>query len=485
MKNNKKQLSKDRRTHLGAVAKTSPLSITLAVTALFTLTVIAARPSHADSYDFRVVAQLGDPAPGGGDHEGDFEPQDINDSGTVMFVSDLSTGGEGLFRSRHGVNTQIVRSGLPAPGTSANFGPFGILTPGGMNNAGNMAFGFTLDVPFTEFGTNAGVWRYDASHGTVTKVLVPGDPAPGGTTFRGTIYHTDINNHGVIATVGIIDTPDGNCQDPLSSCFGLGRGIYTADNHNVIRKIMAPGDQAPGSISSKFDDAWDPSINDGGDIVFGAHVLGEECIGGTDSTIGCFESLYRYRSSNGRISSVAHQGGPAPGGGNFRIAFNGQINNRGDIAYIGDLAVAPAFDSILGVFLADRAGVSRAVARPGDSLPGGTMMQTTFNQGSVAINNSGVVAFVAKLDADVNGDGIKDTGVYVNNGRTITTVVRTGTEIPGLGTVKLTNNPIFVSGSDFPWPGIRINDHGEVLTQVILENGDTYVIVASPHGSEL
>lgn len=339
------------------------------VTSLFTLFTLTGAPSsYADShdYDFRIVAKLDDAAPGGGFHEGDFEPQDINDSGTVMFVSDLgdATGplGEGLFRSRHGVNTQIVRSGMSAPGTSINFGPFGILTPNGMNNSGDMAFGFTLDVPFTEFGTNAGVWRYNASHGTVTKVLVPGDPAPGGTVFRGTNFHTDINNHGVIATVGIIDTQDGNCQKPGLPCSGLGRGIYTADNHNRIRKIVAPGDQAPGGNSNKFDDAWDPTINDGGDVVFGAHIRGEECLGGGDSTIGCFESLYSYRFSTGRISSIAHRGDPAPGGGNIRVAFNGQINNRRDIAYIAEVdTAAPNVGTLLGVFLTDRAGVSSSL----------------------------------------------------------------------------------------------------------------------------
>jgi len=90
------------------------------------------------------VVKLGDPAPGGGEHEGDFEPTDINASGTVLFVSDLvddnGPAGEGLFRSRHGVSSQIVRSGLPAPGTSANFGFFGMLTPGGLNDAGDVAF---------------------------------------------------------------------------------------------------------------------------------------------------------------------------------------------------------------------------------------------------------------------------------------------------------------------------------------------------------
>lgn len=110
------------------------------------------------------------------------------------------------------------------------------------------------------------------------------------------------------------------------------------------------------------------------------------------------------------------------------------------------------------------------------------MTNTTFTQGNVAINNSGVVAFVAQLNADVNDDNFQDTGVYVDNGKRVTTVVRTGTLIPGLiSPVKHTNWSFAVGGLN-PAPFVHINNHGEVLTQVILENGDAYVLVASPHG---
>ena len=98
-------------------------------------------------YSFRIVAKVGDPAPGGGFYGPGLEPNDINDWGTVMFVTDLDTGGQGLFLSRKGVNSQIVRSGLPAPGTGYNFGSFGSLTPSGLNDVGDMAFGFSLDLP--------------------------------------------------------------------------------------------------------------------------------------------------------------------------------------------------------------------------------------------------------------------------------------------------------------------------------------------------
>lgn len=435
---------------------------------------LAAGPRHA-GYTFSVLATLGDAAPGGGNHEGDFEPQDINASGTATFVSDLEDengfAGEGLFLRRAGVNSLIARSGQRAPGTSTTYGFFGLLSPSGLNDAGNAAFGFALEVPFTEFGTNAGVFRYTRASGAVTPVLLPGQPAPGGTTFRGTLFHTDINNRNEIATVGIIDTTQGNCTDVTASCFGLGRGVYKFDQHNSATKIAAPGDPAPGG--GTLDDAWDPNLNDRGDVVFGGHVNGETCIGGSSSTVGCFESLYLYRVSTGNVTSLVHQGDPKPGGGTFDFAFNGRLNNVGDVSFIGGVSGGT------GVFLRDHDGSITAVAAPGYSLPGGTMTNTTFNQGSHDINNAGQVAFVAQLDADINGDSIQDTGVYLYDAGAIRTVVRTGTVIPGLGTVVHVNNPFFVGGT-FPWPLVHLNERGQVLTQVVMDTGLTHVVVATP-----
>jgi hypothetical protein len=476
----------------GLMAKHLSRSLVLAAVAWCTLTGVVTRPGDAKprDYDFEVVAKLGDPAPGSAKYEFYLAPQDMNARGHVMFVSGFADDegnflGDALFRRRRGKTTLIARSGQPAPGTSENFSPDGLLWPGSMNNAGDMVFTFNLDmpqVPPTEYGTHSGVWRYDASQEAVIKVFAPGDPAPGGTTFRGAHWKTDLNNHGVLVTTGIIDTPHGNCQDPQAAYYGQGRGIYTANARNKIRKIVAPGDPVPGTQQTKtFDDAHDPNINDRGDITFGAHVAGEECIGGSSATLGCFTSLYLYRASTGRIVSIAHQGDPAPGGGTFREVFEGQLNNHGDIVYIGNLATTPGEES-LGVFLRNRQGVSRAVARPGDHLPGGIMVQATFSQGNHGINNHGDIAFAAQLKKDVNDDGLQDTGVYVDHDGEISTVVRTGTVIPGLGTVAHTNYinfPYFYDGK-YPIPGVFINDRGDVLTQVILENGDNYIVVARP-----
>jgi len=434
-------------------------------------------------YSFRIVAKVGDPAPGGGFYGPGLEPNDINDWGTVMFVTDLTTGGQGLFLNRRGVNSQIVRSGQPAPGTDFDFGFFGSLTPSGLNDVGDMAFGFSLDLPpLYDSGVTAGVWRYSGASGAATKVLAPGDPAPGGHTFQSADWHTYLNNRGEIATAGIIDTYDGNCTNEDASCYGFGRGVYKFDRRNKAIKIAAPGDPAPGG--GVFDDAWDPNINDWGDVVFGGHVKGEACFGGSSSTIGCYESLYLYRARTGTLSSLVHQGDPAPGGDTFDFAFNGRLNSVGDVSFIGVLDMIDEDGWVLyknGVFLYRHTGSIVKVAKPGDRLPGGVMANTNFAQGSHGINDFGDVAFVAQLDADVNHDGIQDTGIYLYHAGRISTVVRTGTVIRGFGKVAYTNNYWFV-GSPWPWPGVHLNNRGEVLTQVTLEDGHSYVVVATPPG---
>lgn len=466
---------KDRRTYRQAMVAAGKLSLTVLAVAMGAVTSQAASPR---GYTFSVVATLGNSAPGGGRHVNDFEPGDINSRGDVAFASDLQADngtflGEGLYARYHGITRPIARSGDPIRGTRMSYGA-GILSPPGMNDSGDIAFGFLINVNSSLLETGAAVFRYDSMSNKVSAVFLPGDPAPGGTTFRGTDFHTDINNRGQIATVAIIDTGDGNCTDPTASCFGLGRGVYTFDRFNNATKIAAPGDSAPGSLST-FDDAFDPNLNNAGDVIFGGHVHGEPCVDGSDSTLGCFESLYLYRAGTRRLLSIVHQGQPAPGGGSFKYAFNGRLNEVGDASFIG------AFNedqSENGVFLRKHDGTLLAVARVGDPLPGGAMKNAAQQQGSHAIDNAGNVAFSAILDADSDHDGIDDTGVYLWSGGTTSAVVRTGTVIPGLGTVMHVNNEDYVGTSS--WPEVHINERGQILTQVIMNTGANYVVLATP-----
>jgi hypothetical protein len=60
----------------------------------------------------------------------------------------------------------------------------------------------------------------------------------------------------------------------------------------------------------------------------------------------------------------------------FRQAFSPVVNDSGAIAFLGDLTPPPAVDEVIGVYLHQR-GVTIAVARPGDAMPGGGLFVTS------------------------------------------------------------------------------------------------------------
>src|SRR5690242_6019790 len=372
---------------------------TLSLTALtLTAGVWAAEAAPPNGYSFSVVATLGTLAPGGDYHEGDFEPEHINGRSDLTFASDIAQTptdtvfGEALYGRYSGTTRLIARAGDPIDETGQTYGSYcpnnapptcvglGIQTPTGMNERGELAFSFGI-----EGFRYSGVFRYDPVSDAVSPVLRPGDTAPGKTTFQGSDFHTDLNNAGTIATVGVIKTTDGHCND-TSICPGLGRGVYTFDRLNNVAVIAAPGDPAPNS--GNFDDAWNPNLNNGGDVIFGGHVKGEKCI--PTGALGCTESLYLYTARTRKLSSVAHQGQPAPGGGTFLIAGNGRLNARDDASFYGTLKCNnDACSDVVtnGLFLRKSDGTLLAVARPDDNLPGGTMKSATNTIGSHAINS--------------------------------------------------------------------------------------------------
>jgi hypothetical protein len=80
-----------------------------------------------------------------------------------------------------------------------------------------------------------------------------------------------------------------------------------------------------------------------------AHIAGEECRAEGSFPqailIGCLGSVYLKKAATGEIQSIAHAGGPAPGGDGevvYRQAMSPVMNNRGDIVFLGDLTPPPA-----------------------------------------------------------------------------------------------------------------------------------------------
>ncbi|MCC6628689.1 MAG: hypothetical protein IT340_14965 [Chloroflexi bacterium] len=459
--------------------------LNLVVVALLTMALLAAAlpgdtaAAAPPGYTFTHVATLGvTPAPGGGFHTDVFEPYALNARGDFAFVSNVSTGGQGVFAGQPGQYREIFRAGQAAPG-GGTFGGFGSFGQSALNDAGDVAVGFGLD-PYTEpLGLNAGVYRHTRAINALSAVIVPGvTPAPEGGVFAGAFFHANINNRGDIVTPGIFPTQMGIrlSGQPYS---GLGTGLFRADKKGKIASIVSPGDVAPGG--GRFDFVTNPWINDCGDVAFGAHVAGEECIDfGTPQSVAifCAESVYLLLQHPTRIISIAHQGQPAPGGGVYRLAFGTRLNNRGEVAFVGDLTPAPGALQHSGIFLYAR-GTTRAIARPGDAMPGGGVMVTT-TQGPPAysLNNRGDVTVGASLDT--NGDDTADAaGMYVTSQSGLRLVARTGTVIPGLGTIAYLSNP--GDPSLINLAGGILNDSGQILLQATLTDGRGVLLIASPH----
>jgi hypothetical protein len=439
------------------------------------------------SYGFEPLAFLGDAAPGGGTFELDFEPGAINNRGELAFVADTSTGGEGVFLASKGRITALARAGQPAPGGGTYTD--GVLSTVSINDQGDVAFDFLL-VPVGEslpFAVGTGGFRYSHSTRAVTPYVLPGvTPAPGGETFAGTNFGPVLNNGGDLYFPALVPTDHG-IHIPGQPYTGLGNGIYRADRPGTITAVVVPGDPAPGG--GTFDFAGNgPWANDPGDVAFAAHVAGEECeypgMPPQEFQIGCLTSLY-VKSASGAIRSIAHQGDPAPGGGVFRAAFQPVMNNRGDVVFYGDLTPAPDAMQAIGIFL-NTGGTNIAIARPGTPMPGGgTLVNASTVGGNANINNRGDVTFSGVLSTDLNHDDIPDTGIFVWSHGELQLVARSGTVIPGVGTIQhmqlagivIPPPPVFYTNS-----GARNNDRGQVVFVAVLTDQRVVMLIATPEG---
>ncbi len=168
----------------------------------------------------------------------------------------------------------------------------------------------------------------------------------------------------------------------------------------------------------------------------------------------------------------------------YRQAISPVMNDPGDIVFLGDLTSPPFARRVTGVYL-HSGGVTMPVARPGDPMPGGGAFVTASNiiGWQIHVNNAGEVVFNATLDTDVNGDDIPDTGLFVWSHASLQLVARTGTVVPGVGTIAhlvmnvLTaqQSPTFVPNS-----GAHNNDRGQVVFGATLSDGRGVLLLATP-----
>jgi hypothetical protein len=403
------------------------------------------------------VARLGAPEPGGGAYVDVFEPYDLNDRSDALFASNVSTGGQAVFVADKKTVRQVARSGDTAPGGGV-FG-FGVEAGSELDGAGNAAFSYYLDPFELPFGRNAGVYR--SGPGATRAIVVPGETiAPTGGVFLGAGELTSTNDRGEVAFAGMISTESG-----ISDSIGMGTFVGHPDGS--IDRLVVPGDVAPGG--STFDYAGDPSINAIGDVAFTGHLAGTVCESGVPQTtiIGCDDELFLRRASTGQVVQLTSRGATAPGGGVFLDIMNPVLSDNGDVLFVGVVETETSF--FLGVYVV-RGGAMTVVARGGDAMPGGGPFLTTgYQPGNADINDRGDIAFSATLDADDNGDGLIDQGLYRWTAGTLSVVVRSGVVLPAGQVVAMQS--LAQLGSVWPFGGAAINRNRRLLWQVTVVDG--------------
>jgi hypothetical protein len=409
------------------------------------------------SYRFTRVVTLGDADPGAPGQNlplpangGYIYPMDVNSDGTVLFDAWTATG-EGVFTWHRGHLRPIFRSGEAAPGGKV-FGGFGSMGHVALDEDGDIFAPFTLEPVPAPLGVGGGAFFYDADKRSLRAIALPdvtAVPRVGG-TLQGVYFNGSMSDRHHIAFGGIYAAQ--------GTAMPYSLGIFSADARGNLAAVALPGDAAPGG--GTFDQAWDSTINEHGEVAFGGHVAGEECVGQTPGVLSCYESLY-LKDRRGRLISIAHQGAPAAGGGTYRAAWGGKIDHHGNILFTGDLTPAPDVAVSQGLFLYS-GGTVRPVVRPGDAMPGGgTLASTTNNPDNFNLNNEGEIVFAASLDSGA--------GIYWHRHGVTRLIVRFGDTLPGIG--KVTNFGYF---GVLPAP--HISDDGSIIVGLALESGEEVLV---------
>jgi len=336
------------------------------------------------SGNLSLLAREGETAPGTGAVFAGFAFDTvINAAGEVAFRASLRGPGVDLTNivgvwgpDGSGTLSLLARTGDPAPGTGAVFGPFdnglSVLTFSEpvIGGAGEVAFRGALVGPGVDTTNNTGIWGPDAS-GNLSLLARGGDWAPGkqeGTLFGG-VGAPVINAAGELAFGGSLTGPD--------VAFPNNRGIWGPDASGNLSLLVRGGDPAPGTTADVvFRSFGAPLIDAAGEVAFRAFLFGPDVTALNDFGIW-------GPDASGNLSLLARRGDQAPGTPEG-VVFGGPsfvINGPGDVAIFSDLT-GPDVTALnnFGVWGPDASGNLTLLARKGDviELSPGTSLPLTF-----------------------------------------------------------------------------------------------------------
>ncbi len=325
-------------------------------------------------------------------------------SGTLIAQGGVTnTNDKGVWSYTNGIGTLVSREDTSSvPGVAgSSFSTFG--NPA-INSSNQTLFLGSLKLGGTVTSTNRlGLWQYTGTNGVlVSRVGVGNVPGVAGANFLAFNEYRQ-NNPGQIAINASLDTPNGS-----------GVWLYSGSSGTLLARKGVGG--VPGVSGANFENFDTPIINDLGQVLVRAEL--EVGPGGVSASNRL--GLWLLDESGSLELRTGSGGVPGVPAANFENFSTYALNEAGQLAVAATLELGTGgVDSTnnSGLWLIDPEGVSRLIARKGDTLAGRTIEAVDFLGGSAAsdgqssgLNDLGNVAFQTTF---TNGD----SGIFLFNPR--------------------------------------------------------------------
>jgi hypothetical protein len=287
---------------------------------------------------------------------------------------------------------RVARAGdpLPLPGAPAITGFLGHF----VDAAGNIVFN-------APYGDSFGYGVFRTAGSSLVPIVRDGDPAPGtGGGIFGWVHAWDVSPSGDVLLRGYAG------DDVV-----VFEGLFLA-SEGGIAPIVVSGDASP--VDGWLFHAVGPSaVADGGRVLFRAHIRTSPELNGLDGI---------FLAQAGEIEIVALEGDVAPGtGGQSFLTFTApDVNAAGDLAFRANFGGSVSSD---GLFARAAGGALRLVAKAGDGLPGGGVIEHI--DPNLSQDTLGQIAFSA------SSGGVAGGAILVDAGGSLREVARRGQPAPG------------------------------------------------------
>ncbi|MEX0886976.1 MAG: choice-of-anchor tandem repeat NxxGxxAF-containing protein [Phycisphaeraceae bacterium] len=462
------------------------------------------------------IAHSGDAPPEGNGQFGNLLTFSLTDEGLVVFGAGLDDTADGWLDDRglylhDGASlVNLARTGDAVPEGGGTFDFFGAPVLGA---AGQVAFTAALRDTVGGFDDAEGVYVHDGS--TLSNLARADEIVPeGGGRFSFFSAPQQSAAGHVAFRATLDDTPGGFLDDT---------GLYVHDG-NALTNLVRTGDATPGG-DGDFDwlNAW--QLGGGGHVAFNASLR--------DTAAGGFADEGLYRHDGSALIELARNDDAVPeGGGQFEFFAGFDVNDAGHVAFRAELHSTsgghPLGTDNGGIYLHDGAALNRVVRGAEQIVTGpGEWDWFVFHGDTLsdpAVNAAGQVAFdgqwsryntpvpsspvtltdhslfrhdggdvptelVRQRDATPEGDGyfgeFSSIALLAGGQALFTSAVRdnpgdtfggeTGVYLAdGVETVKVVRSDDTLAGGTITSLGVGtpVNDHGQVLFQATVSDGE-------------